>query len=321
MKFKVVYIGNITPKKRCAKAVLRVDAKRLISKADFLVLNYSAYDFGRLDEKEERQKKARTVRTKKEKKPKRVKEPKIRTRVLLGSLSAVLSITLISGAAVILSLFAGYGGSYTPLTVPVFISKSEQAVLSEYTDIFSYEIVYETNPDYPEGVVTSQMPLGGTQRKLYRGETIKIRLTVNRAPDSLTLPRLVGENARDTLLNLKNFGIELEVIEEYSDSVRSGKIISASRPEGASLQKGELLQVYVSLGKKKQVLLMQNLLGLGEIEASAVIRSLGLEVGKITYTASKEPIGSVILQSISANTSVTEGDTVDITISGGLYYQ
>ena len=249
------------------------------------------------------------------------KEPRISTAALWGTLCATASVTVISGIVVIISLFWGYGGSYTHIRIPNFVSLDVNSATQVYPELFEYDIVYESNPDCEPQSVISQTPPAEVVRKLYKKDKkLKIALTVSKEPDSIILPEVVGTSLRDTVLMLKSAGINVDIIEEHSSSVASGVIFSSSLPKGSVLKRGDKITLSASLGKELVYINVPALTGLGEQEAIALLNSKGLKAGEISYKSSKDRLGTVISQSYSEGTPLPEGSKVGFSVSGGLYY-
>ncbi len=278
-----------------------------------LVRNYISDDFGRFDEKNEKKKRR--------KRPKRPPREWISPYKVFGALTGALCVAFISAFTVIFSLFFGRVGRYTTVNIPKFVTDSAETAIAKYPDVFDYEIVYASNPERQDGVVLSQSPVSGVTRRFYKGEKIKVTLTVNKDTPTFTLPSVVGKNGRDTELLLKNEGISVDYREEYSHSVPYGEIIAASLPEGAQMRRGDEIVLRVSRGKETEFFTVPNLIGLGELEAIAKLNALRFEVDGVKYERSKQPIGTVIMQSIASGTTLPEGSRISLTVSGGLYYE
>ncbi len=306
------------PYKQCTTELRAVNPEKLFEeRGGALVRNYLADDFGIFDGDIKDIKKKKRKRKKRERKP-----PKewISPYKVFAVLALLVGISLISAATVVFSLFVGRIGRYTEVNIPTFVYEDVNTATAKYTDIFDYTIVYASNPEKKDGAVLSQIPVSGVKRRFYKGEKIKVTLTVNKDTPTFTLPAIVGKNGRDISLLLKNEGISVDYREEYSASVPYGVIIASSLPEGAQIRKGDTVILRVSRGKETEYFTLPSLLGLGELEAIAKLNSLHFEVDKVEYKQSKLPIGTVILQSIAANTSLPEGSRISLTVSGGLYY-
>ncbi len=286
------------------------------AKCHAVAQNFEAERFGRFGEQ-----------TKAVKRPSKIMamlkgQPKFSLSGPFGALCGALSVALLSGALVLLSLFGRYASGYNEISVPDLVSLSEQEALSSYSDILECSVEYRQNPSYPEGTVMHQSPAAGASRRLYKnGNKIKVNLTVNRTKEPFVLPELVGKNARDCQLLLQNAGINVALHKEYSPTAPAGTVIAASSAEGSRLCRGDKLLLRVSLGKEPRICTVPSLVGLSEHAALNQLRSAGLGIGQVIYSPSSLPVGTVIFQSVVEGTTLTEGEQVSLTVSGGPYYE
>ena len=249
-----------------------------------------------------------------------VPPPKTPPTFFVGIFCGALSVLILSGGITFLSLFSKFGGIYRLVTVPDFTSMNETeaiTLIKNNYDCFDYSIEYKENPNADDNAVISQTPLPSTMRKLYGiNGRICINLTVNKPADPITLPNLVGQNARDVILELKNAGINVFLTEVYSDTVKLGKIISSSHPSGSKLNKNDTIHINASLGKKTKYVDMPELIGISESEAIALLKKEKLNIGKVIYKSSPLPLGTVLEQSIKSGDAVREGSKITISVSG-----
>ncbi len=256
------------------------------------------------------------AKKKRSKRPSRVSIP-----ALIGTLCGALVVSILSGSIVVFSLFFSRGTGYTEVTIPNLVSMNVEKATEISTDIFEYTLVYEKNPDKAAGSIISQSPLPSVVRRLYGAkEKINITLTVNQEPETMTLPQVVGSQLREVELKLKSFGVSVQVIEQYSDTLPYGTVFFSSLPEGTKLSAGDKVVLKVSLGSHVRYSSVPDLSGLNEYEATALLSSKGLEVGDIKYSSSRLPIGTVISQSVAEGTSLESGSKISFTLSGGPYY-
>ena len=249
--------------------------------------------------------------------------PKTPPTFFAGIFLGALSILALSGGIAFLSLFSKFGGIYTSVTVPdlTALSKDEAVSLIENNyDYFDYLIEYKENPYVPDNSVISQIPKPSTARKLYGiNGRITIKLTVSKSTDKLTLPNLVGQNARDVALELQNAGVNVFLTEVYSDTVGVGRIISSSHPIGSKIQKNDAIYITASLGKKISYVNTPDLIGMSESAAINCLKKEKLDLNKVIYKSSALPLGTVIEQSLKGGSSVREGSKITISVSGGSY--
>lgn len=246
------------------------------------------------------------------------RRPPIRLRVLLRALAIALSVAILTAVVVAYSVFGFVGASYEMLIVPDLIGMRESDALTQESDSFEYSIKYEYNPTKEPGSVISQSPAPNVERKLYsRDGRLTVTLTVNTATPSTAMQSAVGMTKRDATLMLKNAGVEVTLIEEWSDTVPAGTVSYCSFENGEKLELGQNVLLKVSRGKRIPLVSVPELCGLGEAEALTKLERLGLLAGEIKYAPSDLPLGRVIAQEFSGGTEIEEGTRVSLTVSGG----
>jgi beta-lactam-binding protein with PASTA domain len=249
------------------------------------------------------------------------KEPRVSTQVLFRVLTALGALTLLIGATAVTIFFVGYSGPYKNIVIPDLISLSVEEASAVAPDLIECEIEYAKNFDMPQGVVIAQSPSAGITRRLYRKDgRLKIKLTVSTPRTTVTLPDPVGASVRDLSLTLKNAGVRVRIAEEYSSLYPSGTVISATKGAGTLLSEGDPITLIVSKGRQTVYATLPDLVGTSEREAVETLDRIGLRVGRISYAGSAEKLGLVISQSTAAGTKIPEGGSVDLVISGGIYY-
>lgn len=246
--------------------------------------------------------------------------PKTPPIFFFGIFCGALSVLIASGGIAFFSLFSKFGGIYTSVTVPSLVSLSEKEAIelikNQYT-YFDYSIEYKENPSVEDGMVISQIPKPSSARRLYGiNGRITLKLTVNKAPKPLTLPSIIGQNAREVALELKNAGINVELSEVYSDEIKIGKIISSSHTAGSLINKNDTVYITASLGKQINYVIAPDLIGMSESAAISRLKKQGLDVNKVIYKSSPLPLGTVIAQSTEGGSSVREGSKITISVSG-----
>lgn len=242
-------------------------------------------------------------------------QPIFYLKILLCSTSALL----LGGIIIFFSLFSRFSGAYEQIRIPDFTMLSEKDAISKLKEngCFSYSIEYRENPTVSYGTVVMQSPAPNTERKLYHSDKIKITLTVSKKSNPITLPNLLGQDARQVALELKNAGVNVTVKEAFSNTVKSGKIISSSLPKGSKLYKNDSIVITKSLGKPISYITVPSLLGLSESEAISILNKGDFTVSDIIYKNSHYPKGLVIEQSISEGLTVRKGEKISLTISIG----
>ncbi|MBO5883822.1 MAG: PASTA domain-containing protein [Clostridia bacterium] len=247
------------------------------------------------------------------------KEP-LNTKMLLGALSSVLLVSLVSSLVIFLSFFSSQFKSYKTVSIPSLVGTVYESEMFDTASVFEYTVEYEYSDLHPSGTIIKQSPEPQVERRSYRGEPIVISLTVCQGRRSYLLDSLVGLPVRDARLHLKNAGVSTEVIYEYSLEHPQGTVIKTIPEEGQRLFSDDKAQLYVSLGERINYISVPYLLGMNETTAISKLRSIGLSVGKVTYIESQRPAGTVISQFPSQYTEISEGSSVSLTVSAGFSY-
>lgn len=260
------------------------------------------------------------LKIKKNRQARKIKPP-VRPSLLIGATCGVFAVTVVFGLITIFLLFGSYGGKYSLVTIPDLISLDAQSVITTDTDKFDYVLQYKTNPEKPIGSVILQSPSPGVKRKLFRKKNkITVTLTVNREKDLISLPKIVGNSSRDIFLLLKNAGLNVTVLEEWSSDYPDGTVTYCSRNEGESVGTGDQILIKVSKGKKILYGTVPNICGLSEANAIQKLEECGFSVGNVEYKGSDSPVGCVISQEYSKGTSLKEGTKISFSVSVGPGY-
>jgi serine/threonine-protein kinase len=134
---------------------------------------------------------------------------------------------------------------------------------------------------------------------------------------SVKVPGIVGETYDAGAKELTALKLVPQRVQERSSTVPAGAIIRTSPDEGTKVGVGQSIQVYVSLGKSQ--VSVPPMTNLTEDAAKAALKDRGLTEGSVTKEHSPSiPAGVVIRSSPESNTSVDEGQTVDLVVSDGL---
>jgi len=136
------------------------------------------------------------------------------------------------------------------------------------------------------------------------------------APSGLTVPDWVGDQIASVRAEAIRLGIDLvELDPEPSDTVPVDRVIRTSPEEGTPIEAGETVEVVVSSGEEQVPVPV--LIGQTREEATATLRSKGLELGLVTSEPSDRTAGEVISTNPSAGVEVGVGSQVDIVLSSG----
>ena len=245
---------------------------------------------------------------------------KLGTRKLLtiiGAAVAAVALIVLLWHAIFSDLL---GGEQTPTeyVVPHLIGMTiDEANENENVKgIFTIEqIGQRASSKYAAGQIIEQSP--------ERGKTVKgnrvISVFVSSGAKTEKMPNLVNKEYRDATLQLTNLDLNLVVndpVEEYS-SITKGYVIRTIPEFGETLQEGDSVTLVVSKGEQPKPVTVLSFIGIDIEIVRQQVTQTGLVVGEVTQRASDEPYGTVIDQSINAETKVDAGTTINFVISEG----
>lgn len=229
-------------------------------------------------------------------------------------------IAIIVAAAILLLAIGGYGlmrvfTGTDEVEVPLLEGKTVDEATSLLDQLeLTYNIINVTDNEVPENEVITQSVSAGQKVKAGR----EITLTVSSGAEQVTVPNLVGKKQSAAESALDELGLTYSAETEYSSTVDKGKVIRHSPGANAKAAVGSKVVLTVSAGPEIKEVTVPNVIGLTLADAKTLLQNRGLKVGEVSEKSSDEATaGYVIYQSISSNTTVDEGTTVNITVSTG----
>lgn len=164
-----------------------------------------------------------------------------------------------------------------------------------------------------KGKIVSQTP--SKNSKVKKGRTVRVILSAGNT--ELKVPDLKGLSYKEAKTLLSEMGLQISKGDEVdSDSVAEGLIASQYPSAKTKVDKGDIITVNISKGKKDAVI--PKLVGTtftSESDVSATLSKYGYKLGKVSYEESYETPGTIIKQSPDAGTTAEKNTTVDIVIS------
>ena len=135
----------------------------------------------------------------------------------------------------------------------------------------------------------------------------------------VTVPDVVGDYYVIGHQAITGAGLTLGTTSySYSDTVAEDNIISQSPSGGTSVDVGSPVDTVISLGPETTMVVVPDVVGMGQSTAQSAITGAGLTVGTVSQAFSATvPVGDTISQSPIGGTSVAAGSPVDIVISLG----
>ncbi len=176
-------------------------------------------------------------------------------------------------------------------------------------------VEYVAAPDSEQGIVLSQeFDEGATVNKHYRvGVVVCDNTGIADVPTGL-----VGSSFDAVRKALLNAGFKVNPVQEYSDDVADGIVISIDPEEGTvGLPTGTTIEVVVSKGPEVIMVVVPKVVGEMRVNAEADLKMKGLKVTVEEAFDDEVVAGVVISQSPANGKSVEMGSTVTIVVSKG----
>jgi eukaryotic-like serine/threonine-protein kinase len=146
---------------------------------------------------------------------------------------------------------------------------------------------------------------------LYAYERIQDELNANKP---VAVPLLEGQEEALAVNNILDRDLEPNVVRAYNDDTQEGKVFDQDPESGERIERGNIVTIHVSQGKRKVD--VPNVVGLSVAEAVARLKDAGLEANPVDVFSNK-PEGTVIAQDPAEGRSVVEDTRVRINVSQG----
>ena len=227
-------------------------------------------------------------------------------------ISVVVAIILIVGIA----LFAIFG-SRTPkdVQIPQLVGLTEEQAVAELNKLnLVYEKIEENyNSEYTAGLIYEQSPSYIENYKIKEKSTIQVK--VSKGVETTTVPKVVGMTYDEAVNALKENKLNAERVEETSQTVEEGVVISQETAENTTVNAGDTVKIHVSIGTGIPQVVMPYVVGHTEADAKAMLEDKKLSV-VIEYTeeTSREN-GTVLSQNIEKGTNIDEGTEVTLVVN------
>ena len=236
------------------------------------------------------------------------KHPKLKI-VLLVALFVVIFI-----ASVVITKVAMDAGTPKDVQIPnlVGLTEDEVKVKLEGTKL-KYEIVGEEySKDYEAGKVMKQDP---AYRNFTMKENSTISLTISKGTEMTTVPKVAGDKYEDAETKLTQANLKVEKIEQTSEKVEAGVVISQNPEANTEIATGETVKVYVSSGNGKEQVVVPYVIGKTESAAKTELENVKLKIEVIYEEDKTKTDGTVLKQSVEVGNVVDEGTTIRITVN------
>ena len=225
------------------------------------------------------------------------------------------------GLFVVVSAIAGYFTlklivkSEDVVVVPDLEGKDVVYALELLTDLGLNTKVagYEFRTDIPKNHVAHQDPKPGAEVKKDRD----IRVIVSKGPPTVVVPNLVGIDLREANIMVEENGLTGGVVSEtFAKEAPAGEVISQAPMPGRVINRGDPVDLLVSLGARPQRFKMPHLDRLSPEDAIVLLERSQLNLGQIHYVQRDDvPQDVVIEQNPRSGYPVDSGTLVHLTVN------
>ena len=224
--------------------------------------------------------------------------------------------TVKKGSKVNLIVAGASQGVKVPSLVGLTVDQATSQIKS--AGLTSTEIdVYSATID--KGLVVSQSPRPGSI--VQAGTQVALQISMGPQPAAnVTVPNVAGLSQADAESAIRKANLEPTALENYSQSVSTGQVISQAPSAGASVAPGTQVTLLVSKGTQPadaQTVQVPNVANQEQAQAESTLRDVGLVPNVIAQTSAKYPQGTVFSQIPLAGETVAVGTNVAIIVSSG----
>lgn len=266
-------------------------------------------------------------------------DPKLEKALVFGSIAVAIIIGLV--VIYMLGRFIGLWGIskdsgessddgnkavVTESAAPGATADSETFTLPDYEDRLKddvatdlgnhdFEVTYveEASDDIEKGRVIRTNPAAGTSMK--EGDQVEVVVSTGR--EQISVPDTTGKTITDAINALQEKGFTVTQGADVYSSQPVGRVAYTKPAAGKKTDKGDEITIYPSKGEETKYAKVPNLIGLTRSQARRELKKVGLELGSESTSYSSVQKNRVCVQSVSKNTQVEQGTTVDITLSLG----
>ena len=238
-------------------------------------------------------------------------------RPVIPALTAIMAVLVLVVLGLV--LFAMYKtGVIGPRTqdevVPNLVGQNYNDVKANPSYVANFNIVQQTtaySDTVAKDLIISQTPEKGTTIK--KNGTIKV--TVSLGANMVTVDDVTNQDASVAYVTLKNQGLNPTQVQQNSDTVTTGYVISTDPAAGASVKNGSDITIYVSSGPKVITETVPDLSKVSESSAQSVIEKAGLKANVTEQEDATKDAGTFISQSPAAGSTAPQNTQVTVIYS------
>ncbi|MFC2085517.1 PASTA domain-containing protein, partial [Bacteroidota bacterium] len=192
------------------------------------------------------------------------------------------------------------------------IHKNEAIKILDSLKLSPVEIGPRYDSKFKEDHVIFQKPYAGSTVKINR----RVYLHISGGEQLVQMPQLLNKTLRDAKVKIERLGLHLGKVKEAKSELPVNTIISQEFVEGTYLEKGDTVNIKISIGPKIGMIRVPNIIAKTATEAERILRMNNLRIGSRTYIVSPSLLpNTIISQYPGQNYLLSVGDSVDVVIA------
>ncbi|MBR2704655.1 MAG: Stk1 family PASTA domain-containing Ser/Thr kinase [Clostridia bacterium] len=236
-------------------------------------------------------------------------------KVILSSIIGVSILAVIFLIAFLIAFGIGNSGRPKDVQIPNVVGKTQEDAKREVEGLkLKFEVSKEIySADVAAGYIIEQNPTYKPDFTIKEGSTITV--VVSKGIEEVEMPKVVGEEYSKVETMLTDLGIKIEKVEEISQEIQDGYVISQETEQGTMIQVGTTVKIHVSKGNGKKKFEVPDVVGKNRDEAKDILTELGMEVNIKEKEYAGETDGIVMEQNVQAGSQSEEGAKITLTVN------
>ena len=231
-------------------------------------------------------------------------------------IGALISFVVFLGMAlfIFLMLFAVNDSDREIIVIPSYVGQELAKIQQTKSIKIESELIFSDT--VPEGTVISQIPLGGSEKKVKKDGYYTVKLIVSLGKERFEIPDLINAHVTDAAADLRSVGARVRVISIYDKNAECDRVISTSPARGEKICAGDKVTLFVCRKKTQSSVKVENYVGMKLSDACAAILSSGLLIGDIECVECDGlDEGLVTFQSINQGAWVRHGSYITLYVA------
>ena len=199
--------------------------------------------------------------------------------------------------------------------IPNLIGKTEEEAKAELEKL-KLEYVKQSedyNTEYEAGQIYEQSPKYMANYTVKEKSTITVK--VSKGTEKVKVPKVAGMTYDEAVDELEANKLKTEKIEETSKEIKEGIVISQEVDANTEANAGDTIKIHVSIGTGIAQVVMPNVVGKTEKDATATLEGKNLKVNVEYNIDATSDDGIVKEQSVKSGENIDEGTEITLKVN------